>query len=134
MLKAPMCLNKDLHGEDAPALDAVAAANGAPSNVSTTPTIPHASMQSCDAVDLYAVAPLAGSYRVAAVWWRYPAPQRWVVDGNIPPVVVNAGTDEAFPLLPANARPCADAVYIEVDTFVGGALANVWLQGQVEVP
>jgi hypothetical protein len=83
------------------------------------------------AIDCVAKCTGAGGSYVVRVWWYYQPCDEWVLDDDIGGVAVStAGGNEQFPILNnANTR-CATGVYLQVDTFAGGGVANCWLVGR----
>lgn len=71
-----------------------------------------------------------GSYQVR-LWWWYDTCELWVLDDTVGTVNVStAGGIMAFPILNNPNLPTANGFHIQVQTFAGGATANVWAQGR----
>lgn len=106
------------------------------------------SVQLFDAVDVVARCTGGGGSFDVKVWWWYNASETWVYDDKIGAATVDpitgivsydglvsvttAGGAVSFPILNQPNGRSANAVYIEVDNFAGGAAvtAEIWLSGR----
>ena len=110
----------------------VTGANGAPSSVHgsvTVPMVPRGVWQNIDAVTFTTLTKFDIGF-----WWWYESAELWVLDTSIGTAgyVTVDHTDNVvrIPILNNDKSACADGLYIEVANLGIGANPIVWLQGQ----
>ena len=103
-------------------------ANGAPTK-SSDQMVPRGMWQNIDAIAFTAVDKFDVGF-----WWWYESAQLWVLDtslGTAGYTTIDGSKGVArIAILDNNKSICADGLYVEVKSLVGGASPKVWLQGQ----